>query len=56
MPKTPVFFIATRERNRPVEVQFYTKKGKPVTFETVKKVKTKEGIQFFATPQRSKRK
>jgi len=56
MAKTQVFFIATRTKNKPVRVQFYTKKGEPVAFEAVKKVKTKEGVQFFARPDRAKRK
>lgn len=48
--KTPVFFIATRTRKEPVVVNFYTKKGEPIAFSAVKKVKTKEGVQFYAKP------
>ena len=40
--KTPVFFVATRAKNMPMRVQFYTKTGKMVDFDAVKKVKTKE--------------
>ena len=46
--KTPVFFIATKTKKEPVVVNFYTKKGKPVAFGAVKKVKTKEGVHFYA--------
>jgi len=48
--RIPVFFIATRTKKEPVVVNFYTKKGEPVAFEAVKKVKTKEGVQFYAKP------
>lgn len=53
--KQPVFFIATRVKEEPITVRFYTKKGKPVALESVQKVKTKEGVQFFAKPERAKR-
>jgi len=46
--KTPVFFIATKTKKEPVYVQFYTRKGERVNFDTVKKVKTKEGVKFYA--------
>ncbi len=46
--KIPVFFIATKTRQEPVVVNFYTKQGKPVAFAAVQKVKTKEGVRFFA--------
>ena len=52
--KTPVFFIATRTRKEPVVVNFYTKKGEPVTFQAVKKVKTKEGVRFYTETPKSK--
>jgi len=45
--KTPVFFIATKTRNEPVVVDFYTKKCKPVSFNAVEKVRTKGGVHFF---------
>ncbi|MBI4215388.1 MAG: hypothetical protein HY602_01540 [Parcubacteria group bacterium] len=46
--KTPVFFIATKTKQEPAIVHFYTKKGEPVAFHAVKKVKTKEGVHFYA--------
>lgn len=48
--KTPVFFIATKTHKEPVVVNFYTKKGERVSFEAVEKVKTKEGVHFYAKP------
>jgi hypothetical protein len=54
MPKTPVFFIATRFKDRPVKLGFYTGKGQPVAFEDVQKVKTKHGIQLFVRPRKAK--
>ena len=54
--KTPVFFIATKTKKAPVVVNFYTKRGDPVAFRTVKKVRTKEGVHFYAeTPGVKKR-
>ena len=54
--KTPVFFIATRAKKETVVVNFYTKKGDPVSFRAVKKVKTKEGVRFYTeTPMTKKR-
>ena len=47
MAKTPVYFVATKTKQQPVVVNFYTKKGEPVAFEAVKKVKTKEGVFFY---------
>lgn len=46
--KIPVFFIATRSHEEPVAVNFYTKKGEEVSFDAVRKVKTKEGVKFYA--------
>jgi len=51
--KTPVFFIATRTRKEPIVVNFYTKKGEPVAFDAVKKVKTKEGVRFYVNARTS---
>jgi len=48
--KTPVFFIATKTHKEPVVVNFYTKKGERVSFNAVEKVKTKEGVHFYAKP------
>lgn len=45
--KIPVFFVATKAKKEPVVVNFYTKRGKPVAFHTVKRVKTKNGVQFY---------
>jgi len=50
--KTPVFFIATKTRAEPVVVNFYTKTGKMVSFNAVEKVKTKEGVSFYAKPEK----
>ncbi|MEK9132252.1 MAG: hypothetical protein AAB606_00890 [Patescibacteria group bacterium] len=46
--KTPVFFIATKTRKEPVVVNFYTKTDHLVSFDAVQKVKTKEGVNFYA--------
>lgn len=53
--KTPVFFIATRAKKEPVKVSFFTKTGKPVAFDTVERVKTKEGVHFYVKTQTSKK-
>lgn len=47
--KQEVFFIATRYKNKPLDVTFYTKSGKPVPEETVTKEKTERGLQHFTT-------
>lgn len=52
--RTPVFFVATRIQNKPVVVNFYTKAGKSVVFDAVEKVKTKKGVHFYTTPQKTK--
>ena len=46
--KREVYFIATKYKNRPVDVTFYTKDGKRVAFEAVEKKRTRKGVQFFA--------
>ena len=33
-------------------VDFYTKKGEPIAFEAVKKIKTKEGVFFYKKDKR----
>jgi len=49
--RIPVFFIATKAHKEPVAVNFYnTKTGKMVAFDAVKRVKEKEGVQFYAKP------
>lgn len=53
--KKPVFFVATKTRNQPVVVRFYTKKGQPVAFNAVQKVKTKEGVLFYTKPQKTRK-
>lgn len=53
--KTPVFFVATRAKNKPMLVNFYTKTGKPVAFVTVKKVKTREGIHFYTQSPKTRK-
>ena len=45
--KTPVFFIATKTKKEPAKVSFFTKTGKLVDFDAVRKVKTKEGVHFY---------
>lgn len=50
-----VSFVATKKRNEPVVVSFYTKNGKPIAFEAVKKVKTKEGVFFYVKPSNAKK-
>lgn len=39
----------------PMRVQFYTKTGKLVDFDGVEKVKTKEGVHFYAKSPKLKR-
>lgn len=46
--KTPVFFIATKIKNTPVVVNFYTTKGKKVESESVTKEKTDSGVYYYA--------
>jgi len=52
--KTPVFFIATKIKEEPAVVNFYKKQSKKVTYNSVKKEKTKEGVRFYATSQGKK--
>ena len=47
--KTPVFFIATKIKEQPIIVNFYTTTGKRVKSESVRKQKTDRGISYFAT-------
>jgi len=46
--KTPVFFVATKIKNTPFVVNFYTAKGKKVDKEVVKKEKKDRGIYYYA--------
>lgn len=47
MAKKRVSFIATKYRDRPARVHFYTKEGKRVAFDAVKRVPTKKSISFY---------
>ena len=51
LTKTPVFFIATKIKEQPALVNFYTWAGKEVDRQNVKKVKTNAGTQFYTTVQ-----
>ncbi len=46
--KKEVYFIATRYKNRPVDVTFYAKTGEKVDRDEVERVQTKDGVKFFA--------
>lgn len=47
--KKEVYFIATKYKNKPANVSYYTKKdGKEVDFSNVEKKYTSEGIKYFA--------
>ncbi len=48
MTKKKVRFIATRYKNKPVKVRFYTKKGSTVSFTAQKKAPVKKVIEFKA--------
>ena len=45
--KTPVYFIATKTKQQPAVVNFYTESGEPVAYKAVKKVETNQGTQFY---------
>lgn len=47
--KKEVFFIATRYKNHPASVDFFTKTGSHVPYEVVQKERTREGIRFYVT-------
>ena len=47
--KQKVFFVATKYKNKPATVQFYTKTGKQVQSKSVEKKVTKTGVQHFTT-------
>ena len=47
--KTPVFFIATKIKEKPAVINFYTAKGKRVKRESVQKRKSDRGTYYFAT-------
>lgn len=46
--KAEVFFIATKYKNKPIRIDFYTKKWKHVPAKEVKKEETREGVRYFA--------
>lgn len=46
--KKEVYFIATKYKNRPVDVTFYTKTGEEVEREAVERTYTSEGVKFYA--------
>ena len=47
--KKEVYFIATKYKNKPASVSYFTKKdGKEVDFNNVEKKYTNEGIKYFA--------
>lgn len=50
-----VNFLATRYKNREVNVSFFNKEGKIVSFDSVQKVPRKEKIEFFARVDGKKR-
>lgn len=50
-----VFFIATKPKKEPAVVNFYTQKGERVAFRAVKRIKTREGVQFFTEADRARK-
>lgn len=49
VPKKEVYFIATRYKNNPLNIVFYTKEGERVPTKLVEKEKTAVGTRYFAT-------
>lgn len=45
--KKEVYFIATKYKNQPANVSFYTKEGEKVPESKVEKEPTKKGIRLF---------
>lgn len=45
--KTPVYFIATKIKQQPAVVNFYTKEGKYVSRQDVERIETKQGTEFY---------
>ena len=43
----PVYFIATKHKNSPVQVAFYTKDGGQVPEKKVEKEPTKAGVRLY---------
>ena len=48
MTKKTVTFIATRYKDEPINVSFYTKEGEKVRFTATEKVPVKARVQFRA--------
>ena len=44
--KKPVTFIATQYKNRPVQVNFYTRAGNKINFTGTKKIPVKTQVKF----------
>lgn len=49
LTKKSVYFIATRYKNEPVKVDFYTQSGEHVPFDAVERKRTKFGVQLFTS-------
>ena len=47
MARKKVSFIATKYQNKPARIHFYTKEGKQVAFDTVKRAPTKKSVSFY---------
>lgn len=47
--KKEVYFIATKYKNNPAKVNFYTKSGRAVPNSSVTKTKSSEGFRFYTT-------
>lgn len=45
--KKEVYFIATKYKNKPAEVTFYTEKGDKVPEKVVEKVPTRDGVHLY---------
>ncbi len=45
--KKEVYFIATKYKNKPAQVSFYTKGGKQVPEDKVEKQHTKTGVRLY---------
>ena len=48
MARKPVSFIATQYKDKPVQVNFYTKDGEKVKFTATEKVPVKARVKFQA--------
>lgn len=50
MAKKKVTFIATKYKNKKTNVNFYTKKGEKISFDSVKKAPVKQRVEFYMKP------